>query len=287
MLNLDSPRWRDLRHAYGPAGDVPDLLRAIAAETEPRYSDHPAQARENPTPWDEVFTKLIHQYGLYSATYAAFPHIVAIAETSGLAKQQETLILAGTIRVQGEAVGEIPHDLLEDFELAMVKARRWSLRIVRQAALANRFVLPSLLQAFGGLRHPKSVYVRVLDHFHDGDWELEIDECPECGEYVLARMENSGPVTMPVDSRGIPIEKRAKRAVANRAEYRKPFELGAAILQDSDDPSWVEADTGKVLAALALERGNPVLADRILDIDATVSCPHCDESFRLAQQLQY
>lgn len=39
MLDLNSSRWSELRHAYGTAEHVPDLLRALAAETEPRYSD--------------------------------------------------------------------------------------------------------------------------------------------------------------------------------------------------------------------------------------------------------
>ena len=61
MLNLNSSRWSALRHAYGTAEDVPDLLRALAAETEPRYSDDLARTRDNPTPWEQVYSKLYHQ----------------------------------------------------------------------------------------------------------------------------------------------------------------------------------------------------------------------------------
>ncbi len=92
MLDLESPRWSELRHAYGRADNVPNLIRALAAEQEPRYSNDLDHARTNPTPWEEVYSKLCHQYSVYSATYAAFPHIVEIAEADGLAKQRETLI---------------------------------------------------------------------------------------------------------------------------------------------------------------------------------------------------
>ena len=53
-------------------------------------------------------------------------------------------------------------------------------------------------------------------------------------------------------------------------------------LQDSEDPSWPEPETGNVLAALALERNDFELATRILDLDSTIICPHCGRSFRLA-----
>jgi hypothetical protein len=31
VLDLDSPRWSELDHAYGPATDIPDLLRSALA----------------------------------------------------------------------------------------------------------------------------------------------------------------------------------------------------------------------------------------------------------------
>jgi len=35
-LALDDPRWGELRHCYGPAEDIPDLLRQIAAAPGPQ-----------------------------------------------------------------------------------------------------------------------------------------------------------------------------------------------------------------------------------------------------------
>lgn len=35
MVELDSPRWQTLSHAYGSAADIPDLLRQLDGATSP------------------------------------------------------------------------------------------------------------------------------------------------------------------------------------------------------------------------------------------------------------
>jgi len=72
MLSLDDPRWSELGHAYGSAGDVPELLRTLASATDPiaDYKDEP---------WYSLWSSLCHQGDVYTASYAAVPHIVQIA----------------------------------------------------------------------------------------------------------------------------------------------------------------------------------------------------------------
>jgi hypothetical protein len=72
MVPLDSPQWGLLRHAYGAASDVPDLLRRLAADPRP-------SATNNAEPWFSLWSALCHQDDVYSASYAAVPHIVATA----------------------------------------------------------------------------------------------------------------------------------------------------------------------------------------------------------------
>lgn len=72
MLSLDDPHWSHLADAYGPATDIPDLLRGLAAAPEPR----PGSEAE---PWFSLWSGLCHQGDVYTASYAAVPHIVRIA----------------------------------------------------------------------------------------------------------------------------------------------------------------------------------------------------------------
>jgi len=67
MLNLDSPRWSELRHAYGVASDIPALLRQL---------DRLPAAKAEDEPWFSLWSALAHQGDVYSASFAAVPHVV-------------------------------------------------------------------------------------------------------------------------------------------------------------------------------------------------------------------
>lgn len=76
MISLTDPQWNNLEDAYGPATDVPKLLEQLAKD--------PSQRKQNDEPWFTLWSKLCHQGDIYTASYAAVPHIVKIAlETSG------------------------------------------------------------------------------------------------------------------------------------------------------------------------------------------------------------
>ena len=67
MLSLDSPRWSELEHAYGAASDIPALLRRL--DTLPG-------ADGEQEPWFSLWSALAHQEDVYSASFAAVPHVV-------------------------------------------------------------------------------------------------------------------------------------------------------------------------------------------------------------------
>jgi hypothetical protein len=276
MLALESPRWSDLEHAYGSAVDVPELIRAIASEPRPRCA--------NPSPWETVYTALVHQYTTYSATYAAFPHIVEIAENDGVDKQAETLILAALIRVQCGPAPQTAYEFLPEFETAVDKVRRLSLDTVRGANLEDPATLPHLLQAFAGLRHPTSILVEVMDNFGDGDWEFEI-HCPSCPDFFAIEMTADGPVSQPWYGSDLPIKENTRKLPVDRSDYPMRLESGRKLLQQSSDPDWPESQTANVLAALARERNARDLATRILDTAATIACPLCNASIDLGKEL--
>lgn len=71
MLELDDSRWSELTHAYGAASDIPALLRALAKRPGPQSA--------NDEPWFTLWSSLCHQGDVYTASYAAIPHVVEIA----------------------------------------------------------------------------------------------------------------------------------------------------------------------------------------------------------------
>ncbi|WP_158823025.1 hypothetical protein [Granulicella sp. S156] len=69
MLSLESPEWSNLVDAYGEASGIPGLLSQL--ETFP--SD-----RGRAEPWFSLWSALAHQGDVYSASFAAVPHVVRV-----------------------------------------------------------------------------------------------------------------------------------------------------------------------------------------------------------------
>lgn len=75
MLSLDDPRWPELQHAYGGAADIPALLKQLA--------DIPSSENDK-EPWFSIWSALAHQGDVYSASFAAVPHVIAALASAPL-----------------------------------------------------------------------------------------------------------------------------------------------------------------------------------------------------------
>jgi hypothetical protein len=108
MLSLDDPRWKELRGGYR----VP-------------YDASPALARleRGEDAWGELWQELHHQGDLGEASYAAVPHLVRIAESSG-SRDWKFYGLISTIEVERhrKTNPSVPGWLAEDYRRAWCKA---------------------------------------------------------------------------------------------------------------------------------------------------------------------
>jgi hypothetical protein len=73
VLSLDSPRWNELHHAYGAAGDIPALLHKLKKLPEDDGESEP---------WFPLWSALAHQGDVFPASFAAVPHVIAALEKS-------------------------------------------------------------------------------------------------------------------------------------------------------------------------------------------------------------
>jgi len=113
MLELDNSRWSELTHAYGAASDIPDLLHALAKR--------PEQQGANDEPWFTLWSSLCHQGDVYTASYAAIPHIVEIALSQANPIDFGFLLLPASVevaRTNGRGP-EVPDFLLPAYDLAI------------------------------------------------------------------------------------------------------------------------------------------------------------------------
>ncbi len=114
MLSLGDPRWKELQHAYGEAAGVPSLLQALAASAGPR-------AGYEEEPWFSLWSMLCHQGDVYTASYAAIPHIVQIASeaTGPIDFSFFALPAAVEIARQTGRGPDIPEAYAEDYRRAL------------------------------------------------------------------------------------------------------------------------------------------------------------------------
>ncbi|WP_033442411.1 HEAT repeat domain-containing protein [Saccharothrix sp. NRRL B-16314] len=87
LTGLDDIDWSALEHAYGPAHEVPDLLRGLV-------SDDP-EVRE--TALDGMYAAVHHQESIYDSTLAAIPFLIRIAGQGGLPGRSDVLELLASI----------------------------------------------------------------------------------------------------------------------------------------------------------------------------------------------
>ena len=114
MLSLQDPRWKELRHAYGDASGIPALLEAIERE--------PATANRREGPWFDLWSALYHQGDIYSASFAAVPHVVRILALSPDKACLDFFLLPASIEVaRNRSAIAVPPDLASAYRESLAQ----------------------------------------------------------------------------------------------------------------------------------------------------------------------
>jgi len=127
MLALDDPRWTALSHAYGPASDIPDLLTRAGQDFRPGHQPE--------STWFDLWSALCHQGDIYTASYAALPHLIAVAQGHLERKRYDPIFLSACIelaRLEGRGPA-IPTDLAPSYRQAVAMARTLAVENVSSA----------------------------------------------------------------------------------------------------------------------------------------------------------
>jgi hypothetical protein len=91
FAGLDEIDWAGLHHAYGPATEVPVLLRSLV--------DPDPAVRE--TALDGMYGAVHHQGDVYACTLATIPFLLRIAERPGVPGRPEAVRLLASIGSAG------------------------------------------------------------------------------------------------------------------------------------------------------------------------------------------
>jgi hypothetical protein len=87
FAGLDDIDWAALRHAYGPAGEVPGLLHGLI-DADPAIRDEAV---------DQMYSAVHHQRSVYDATIAAVPFLLEALITPGLPGRRDIADLLASI----------------------------------------------------------------------------------------------------------------------------------------------------------------------------------------------
>jgi hypothetical protein len=166
MLSLDSPRWDQLQHAYGSASDIPRLLRALDAFP-------PSQGKSEP--WFTLWSSLTHQGDVYSASFAAVPHVVRVLSTGPTRAHFSYFQFPAWVEIcrQKKDVA-VPEDLAADYFAALARlpslvaaasATRWNGEFLACALSAVAIAKGSAAVAEAALELTPQVAEEFLEWF--------------------------------------------------------------------------------------------------------------------------
>ena len=128
MLSLQSSRWSELDHAYGKATDIPEMLAQLMKLPK---SEGKAE------PWFSLWSALAHQGDVYSASFAAVPHVVAALATAPAEADESYLQFPAWVEIcRAKNLVNIPEDLKAPYVeslarlpglVAQAASRQWEL----------------------------------------------------------------------------------------------------------------------------------------------------------------
>lgn len=107
VLSLKSPRWQELQHAYGTAGDIPARLEQLGSLPKDDGRTEP---------WFSLWSALAHQGDVYPASFAAVPHVIAALSKAPAAAHESYFHFPAWVEICREERGvEVPLELRDAY----------------------------------------------------------------------------------------------------------------------------------------------------------------------------
>lgn len=189
LEGLEQIDWGKLQHAYGPAEDVPGLLRGLAS---PEKS---ARGEALHALWGNIW----HQGTVYEATSVAAPFLIELATNSCVQGREEILLLLASIANGNSYLDVHQHvGLFKEMYGAEMTTEKWTEDLGRELSwvkAARAAVVASVNR-----------YVGMLD---DSDWPVR-----EAAAFLLAALGSDGSATCSAIEKRFVIETEARVKVS-------------------------------------------------------------------------
>jgi hypothetical protein len=169
VLSLHSPRWQELEHAYGKAGDIPKLLEQLASLPKDEGESEP---------WFAIWSALAHQGDVYSASFAAVPHVIAALSKSPETAHESYFHFPAWVEIcRAKQTIEVPHDLHKSYFSSLSKLPQLAAAAARKSW--GRGFLACALAAAAAAKGQHAVAEAILEMAEEGiaeeflEWHYE------------------------------------------------------------------------------------------------------------------
>jgi hypothetical protein len=155
--------WSHLRHAYGEASDLAELLAGLSPDCSFEQ-------------WNELWSRVCHQGTVYSASFHVLPILLSYAQSWASHQRLKPLSLAGAIVASDDRLGVDPNEV-KAFEPTIEALHRLAL----DTLAANDFPGEKLLELFW----------TIYDLERDSLWGYILDGLVVSGE-ILGQCTSCG-----------------------------------------------------------------------------------------------
>jgi hypothetical protein len=171
MLDLNSPRWKELKHHFGDANDTAIAIQELAAclDEVPRSE---ARYRLALDAVESEIEKLTHQCNLCDAADAAFPHLYAL--TPRLHKSDQPGMYHSLGWAHSEGAGKFLEDAETSYKESLETGKLSILELARSMPDISFEEQRTLYYAVSCLHDLQTMFF-IRDDYHD-------IQCEECGK---------------------------------------------------------------------------------------------------------
>lgn len=256
MLPLDSDRWSQLEHCCGSAKAVPKLLSQLESD--------------DPCALSELWDMLCHQYSVYSATFAAIPHVVRIAPELSTELRDQCLMFVGSVAIWAEPydLAGIDSDVLDAYHQALKTAAQLSVEVAKDSEhdyITFIYVLRAVAALRGCVGPGKRLSGLIDEEF--------IALCPNCDRELYVWPSEDG------------MTAAAEDPVTHPATLRTPVVPRVGDLPKWDEESFNCNNSFVWLCHLAQRAGHTKVVTQLRSLYGRAECPACNTRFDLMRQI--
>jgi hypothetical protein len=237
------PDWTQLRHAYGSAEDLPDLLREMSPDPSAPV-------------WNELWSCLCHQDTVYSASFAALPVLLEVARRWLPRERVMILGLAGAILASDDVMGGSRDELLKSYEWTIPSFEHLAQETISTPeSSASDFIYAA--QAILVFRN-EMFWGRQLEDLVSGNFK---GICPACGTDLYLVVGEYG--------------------FFSTAQERADRPKGQVPITPADPENL--ASVSRWLYEQSLRSGQPAVAEWVRHLFGTTACPSCGHAMSVEE----